>query len=80
MERSDTIIWAVKPQVFPLALQNTEYTGSNTKFHVSIMAGISLADFTKSLSLQFKESRITTARAMPNIAMKVDCGCSGMYV
>ncbi|XP_021966764.1 pyrroline-5-carboxylate reductase 3 isoform X2 [Folsomia candida] len=77
VDDSDTIIWAVKPQIFNTALQSTEYNVDNTsKFHVSIMAGIPLLDFTKLLQLKFKSSKISTARAMPNIAMKVDCGCS----
>jgi pyrroline-5-carboxylate reductase len=71
IEKSNLIIWAVKPQIFPTALSSIKYDGSDPKFHVSIMAGIQLMVFTKAISTQFKQSQSSTARVMPNLAMKV---------
>jgi pyrroline-5-carboxylate reductase len=78
IENADTIIWAVKPQIFSLALNETKLEmPTERKFHVSVMAGIPLNNFKSQLSSQFKGTTISAARVMPNIAMKVGAGCSG---
>jgi len=41
------------------------------------MAGIELKDFSEGLSTHFSVPNISTARVMPNIAMRVGSGCSG---
>ncbi|ODM96989.1 Pyrroline-5-carboxylate reductase 1, mitochondrial [Orchesella cincta] len=70
-------MWAVKPQYFQAALQDTQLNSSaQDKFHVSIMAGVPLDKFSSMIQSHFKVSPVRSARVMPNIAMRVSTGVS----
>lgn len=72
---SNTVFWAMKPQIFSIVLDNLTENLNNNAFHVSIMAGVTLSSFSNSLTTKLK-GNLSTARVMPNIGMKVDSGCS----
>lgn len=87
LENSNVVIWAVKPQVFPVVIDgvkknlNRAHLNKET-LHISIMAGISLAEFKSQLQQAMdgtSESihRFRAVRVMPNIASQVSCGVSG---
>jgi len=84
---SHAVIWAVKPQLFPNVIKNAWKSISigsivnktPEKLHISIMAGISMEDFGKTISnyLNCKRETYRVVRVMPNIGMKVSCGVAG---
>jgi len=83
LQSSQLIMWAVKPQYFTAALQDTQLQMNgphksplNDKFHVSIMAGVPLDKFSNLLQSHLKVSPVRSARVMPNIAMRVSTGVS----
>ncbi|CAL8087083.1 unnamed protein product [Orchesella dallaii] len=82
LQSSQLIVWAVKPQYFQAALQDTmaKMNGPQDpvqdKFHVSIMAGVPLDKFSNLLHSHLKISPVRSARVMPNIAMRVSTGVS----
>jgi len=81
---SDAVIWAVKPQIFPKAVEATTVASVpghlSTKFHISIMAGLPLDFFTETLTQHFSKmagpKELRTARVMPNVGLTVNAGCS----
>jgi len=79
IQRSDTIIWAVKPQMFRTALKKTIYPKpiGGPRLHISVMAGMNVANFSQGIATKFGDtSNISTARVMPSISMMVDSGCA----
>jgi len=71
LERANIVLWAVKPQVFPLVLATISKTPKPKTLHISMMAGVSLEDFCLSLKIA-PEGRFI--RIMPNLGHQVSCG------
>ena len=76
MDNSNTVIWAVKPQIFETAVKATIAKEVRRRFHISIMAGVTMDFFSQTLRNHFKDITLPVARVMPNIGMKVGAGCS----
>lgn len=82
---ADIIFWAVKPQIFPGCVDTMIKRGvkvSNEKVisHISVMAGITLADFQEAVKKlgAVSSEKCRCFRVMPNIGLKVNCGVAGM--
>lgn len=69
----DTVVWAVKPQVFKAVAQETQGQLAAGALHVSVAAGVS----SHSLSTWLSSERIV--RAMPNTPALVGQGATGLY-
>lgn len=80
IQTSDMVLWAVKPQYFQAALNDTKLPSSDkNRFHVSVMAGVPLDKFSGLIGTHFNSPSVRAARVMPNIAMRVGSGVSGVY-
>lgn len=80
IQSSELVMWATKPQYFQQALKETQVKDGSipNRFHVSIMAGFPLDSFSASIASHLKCGSVRAARVMPNIAMRVGSGVSGM--
>ncbi|CAL8138198.1 unnamed protein product [Orchesella dallaii] len=81
LQKADIIIWAVKPQMFPGVINSLKKVvegGSvtcRTVMHVSVMAGITLTNFSAQIqSVTGEEGSSRCFRTMPNIGLEVNCG------
>lgn len=72
IREADTVVIAVKPQSFPEAAPVYRDFISPGALVVTIMAGIG----TQTVETAFPQARVV--RVMPNIAMSVGCGASGV--
>lgn len=69
----ETVVWAVKPQVFKSVVEETRAQLSASALHVSVAAGVS----SQSLSTWLGTERIV--RAMPNTPALVGQGATGLF-
>ena len=73
-QKSDVILFAVKPQYFLSSIENIDKKNLNNKLIISIMAGLSIEKIAKSLMTDVQISRIMpNTPALVNEAMSVIC-------
>jgi len=75
----DVVLWAVKPQMFPKVLgfaNKASQDQLNEPLHLSVMLGITLAQFSQMLVAARGVLRLRTIRTMPNIGHRVGSGCT----